>query len=106
MWLLKSYRNPIPGNYFYVQTEGIKHDFAAQPHIEAVAQVVSSFRIANRLPRASIPESLEDVDRFNCSVRNNDANYCFECRGDFESARSEHPYFKKSCASCGTVVKT
>ncbi len=107
MHILKSYRNAIPGNYFYIQTEGIRHTFAAQPHIEPLAQAVSGFRIANRLSRASIPESLEDIDKFNCAIRGNDPKYCYECHTDFESARSEHPYFKKGCASCGKpTVKT
>jgi hypothetical protein len=105
MWLLKSYKQPIPGNYFFVQNGKINHQFAPQPFIEEIAKNVSALRIANRLPRASLAESLEDVDTFNCASRNNDPKYCFWHEGNFESARSQHPYVKKSCESCGTVLK-
>jgi hypothetical protein len=105
MFLLKSYKQPIPGNYFYVQTGTIAHQFAPLPFIEEIAKAVSSFRIANHLPRASLAESLEDVDQFNCAVRNNDPNLCFWCDGNFESARPQHHFVKKSCESCGTPIK-
>jgi hypothetical protein len=106
-WILKSFNQPIPGNYFYVQRHGIYHTFPAVPFIEEVAKSVSSFRIANKLPRANLAECLEDVDQFNCEVRNNDPKYCRQCAEEqtFESIHANHPFVKKSCASCGTPTK-
>ena len=105
MFLLKSYRNPIPGNYSYAQTEGIIHEFAAQPEIESVAKSVSAFRIANKLPRASLSESFKDVSQYQCQRLGNDPNYCFECPdGEFESHHRNHPLFSPPCATCGKPV--
>lgn len=101
MWLLKSYSQPIPGNYHYVQTDGIQHTFAAMPFIEEVAKSVSSFRIANRLARGSLAEALEDCDKFQCAYRGNDPRYCFESSQSFEDARASHHFIRKGCASCG-----
>ena len=106
MWVLKSYQSPIPNNYFYVQRTGIYQTFAANAIIEEVAKAVSSFRIANKLPRASLAESLEDVDTFNCEVRQNDPRYCRECVTSFEQARQTHRFVSKTCGSCGTAVKS
>lgn len=104
MWILKNYNSPIPGNYFYVQTEGINHRFDASPIIEVVAKAVSAFRIANHLPRASLGESLQDVDVFNCTIRNNDTRFCRQCLDSFESAHSRHHFIAKGCSGCGLVV--
>lgn len=105
MWLLKSYSQPIPNNYFYTQTDGIQHTFAPQPFIEEVAKSVSSFRIANKLPRASLVESLEDIDKYQCAVRGNDPKYCYEANSSFEDARASHHFIKKGCPTCGVAVK-
>ena len=104
MWLLKSYSQPIPNNYFYEQFDGIRHSFASQPFIEEVAKAVSSFRIANRLARGSLVEALEDCDKFNCAIRGNDPRYCYECHSSFEDARASHHFIKKGCATCGVAV--
>lgn len=108
MHILKSYQQPIPGNYFYVQSTGsITHRFDANPMVEEVAKNVSSFRIANKLPRASLGESLEDVDIFNCAVRNNDQRYCRECVESFQVARASHRFINRGCpGGCGKPVKT
>ena len=104
MWVLKSYQQPIPGNYFYVQSTGIEHKFKANPIVEEVAKAVSALRIANQLPRASLAESLEDVDTFNCAVRKNDERWCRWCEGSFESAHANHRFINRNCAGCGLVV--
>jgi hypothetical protein len=106
MFILKSFRQPIPGNYYYVQTFGIVHTFDANPMVEEVAKAVSSFRIANKLPRASLVESLEDVDVFTCARLLNNPNFCRECENSWFSVHSDHPFIKKPCASCGTPSKT
>ena len=65
MCRLRSYDGPLPGNYSYVQTEGIKRDFPSVPVIESLAQDLSSFRKGNNLPRSSVKECLLDVDHYN-----------------------------------------
>jgi hypothetical protein len=104
MWLLKSYENPLPNNYVFTQTTGIVHQFSASPIIDEVVKAVSNFRIANNLPRASLAETLEDVDRFNCAVRNNDERWCWNCPGTFESVRKNHRFITASCLTCGTPI--
>jgi len=105
-YLLKSYNQPIPGNYFFVQREGIYKTFAANPIIEEVAKAVSAFRIANKIPRGSLAESLADVDAFNCAVRNNDEKYCRKCDSPFEVVQAQHRFVNRSCGGgCGQSVK-
>lgn len=104
MWLLKSLRNPIPGNYVYTQTQGIVHEFAAQPFIEGLANDVSAFRRANKLLRADLVSTFEDIDRYNCTIRNNDPQYCYDCQGSFADARANHPYIRKDCPTCGVKI--
>lgn len=106
MFILKSYNNPLPNNYFYEQTEGIRHSFRASPIIEEVVKSVSAFRIANNLSRGSLAECLEDVDRYQCAARNNDGRYCWDCPEPFEKIRQFHRFVEKGCATCGTPVKT
>lgn len=107
MFVLKNYNQPIPNNYFYVQRHGIYQTFAANPIIEEVAKAVSAFRIANKLPRASLAESLEDIDRFNCEVRNNDERWCRKCADEtpFEQIRPTHRFVRQSCATCGKAAE-
>jgi hypothetical protein len=104
MWILKSYQNPLPNNYSYEQTKGIRHRFPASPIIEELVKAVSDFRIANNLPRASLAECLEDVDRYQCATRNNDGRYCWDCPEPFEKIRQLHRFVSQGCASCGTPV--
>lgn len=103
MFLLKSYNLPIPGNYEYVQNLGDDREyrFKAMPVIEELAKAVSAFRVANHLPRASLAECLEDIDKFNCAIRNNDSRVCWDCASTFAQARASHPFLKPPCPSCG-----
>ena len=104
MFVLKNHQQPIPNNYVFTQTNGIYHVFPASPLITEVAKAVSAFRTANRLPRASLQESLEDVDRHQCAVRRNDPAYCFDCAVSYEQLHQNHPFFAK-CAGCGLVIE-
>jgi hypothetical protein len=104
-WILKSYSNPLPNNYVYTQTEGIHHRFGSNPIIEEVVKAVSNFRIANNLPRASLSECLEDVDLYNCAVRNNDERWCWNCPETFERIHKDHRFVAQGCpGGCGTVI--
>lgn len=104
VWILKTYFDPLPNNYVYEQTQGIRHKFPANPIIEEVVKKVSDFRIANNLPRASLSECLEDVDRHNCAMRNNDERWCWNCAESFERVHQNHRFIAQGCAGCGQVV--
>lgn len=56
--------NP-PGGYPYTDPSG--REFRAEPMIEAQARIVSDWRTANKHPRPTLRECLEDVDRFTCA---------------------------------------
>ena len=71
---LISYENPLPGNYPYVDPSG--RVFAAQPTPEGQAGIVSGYRSGNSLPRASVKECLEDVDRYQCQRLGCNRMYC------------------------------
>jgi hypothetical protein len=103
MWILKSLNRPIPGNYYYVQTEPY-FKTPANPLVEEPAKSLSSFRIANKLPRASLAESLEDVIFFTCARLQNNESYCFDCDHSFETHYAAHHFIKKNCASCGIAL--
>lgn len=73
---LKSYEQPLPGNYPYEQVEGIRRSFPSLPTPESQASAVSAFRKGNGLPRSSFVECLEDVDRYQCQRLGNNRTYC------------------------------
>ena len=104
MVILKSYNSAPPGSYHYEQSEGIRHKFSQSPTIEDVAKRVSDFRIGNNLRRASLGESLEDVDTFICSQLRNSPQFCRQIDSSFAEARSNHPFFQEDCPTCGTPV--
>jgi hypothetical protein len=99
---LKSYANPPPGLFAFTQTTGIVHQFRNNPTIEYLAKEVSAFRLKNNLPRAALCECLSDIDAFNCFRLGNHPDWCFVNEVSFESSRSEHPFIKKHCPTCGT----
>lgn len=103
-WQLKHYGHSPPGNYSYVQTVGHFRVFPSLPSIEEVAKAVSQFRTANRLPRASLGESLEDVDGFNCARIGNHPDWCWESQQTFEQTHSGHPFIRPACSTCGKPV--
>lgn len=73
---LKSYEQPIPGGYLFEETfKGIKHTFK-EPIIEGTATGLSAFRRGNGIPRSSIKECIEDVDRYQCLRLGNNRTYC------------------------------
>lgn len=102
-WQLKHYAHSPPGNFSYVQTVGHRHVFPALPSIEEVAKAVSQFRSANRLPRASLGESLEDVDAYTCARIRNHPDWCWEAQQSFQETHSGHPFFR-ACPTCGQPV--
>lgn len=75
---LKTYDSNPPGGYCYNQDFDPKRkNFGCAPDITALAGIVARWRAANGLPRSSVREALEDVDRYNCARLGNDPRYCF-----------------------------
>lgn len=102
---LKSYAEAPPGTYTYTQVTGISREFPPQPLIEAQAKIVSAFRQGNNLPRASLLETLEDVDRQNCYRLGNNLRWCYY--NDQRFVASEFGAFinGKGCAGCGAKLE-
>jgi hypothetical protein len=75
--------------------------------VDEVAKALSSFRIANKLPRAGLAESLEDVDTFTCARLQNSPVHCFDCQNSFEVQHANHRFIARGCpGGCGTPIKT
>jgi len=104
-WQLKTYGHSPPGNYQYVQTVGHHHVFNASPSIEETAKGVSQFRSANRLPRASLAECLEDIDLFTCARLGNHPDWCWQSEQTFAQTHSAHIFLRPPCSSCGKPVE-
>ena len=104
---LRSYEGPLPGNYSYVQTEGITRSFPSVPVIESLAQDVLSFRRANNLPRASFQECLVDVDHSNAARLGCSDRYTVPINTPAEavthSMAKSHPLITP-CAGCGAKL--
>lgn len=105
-WQLKTYNANPPGNFCFTQTDGVVHRFPPNPVIEQLVKAISAFRIANNLPRGSLAETLEDVDRQQCARLGNSENWCWDSAESFERTHANHPFISASCATCGgTPVK-
>lgn len=104
MCKLRSYDGPLPGNYSYVQTEGIKREFPSVPIIESLAQDIAAFRQGNNLPRASVKECLLDADHYNARRVGCDRAYTVPIESPSEaqtvSLSPNHPLITP-CAGCG-----
>lgn len=62
---LRSYDQPIPGGYHYVQAyPGGSRNFQG-PIIETLAQAVANFRAGNGIAGATPKEALIDIDHYN-----------------------------------------
>lgn len=76
-WLISTSQCP-PGEFSYVQTEGIGRRFDRTPLIGELAATVADFRKGNKLPRAGKAEALEDIIRYTCDRLNNDPAFVFD----------------------------
>ena len=107
MCRLRSYDVNPPGNYSYVQTQGIKREFPSVPLIESLAQDISAFRAGNGLPRASIKESLEDADHYNAERIGCHRNWCVDVNAETGeqtiALAQSHPLITP-CKGCGAPL--
>lgn len=104
---LRSYDISPPGGYPYEQTVGIPRKFPSQPMIEAQAQLVSSFRKANGLPRSSVKESLEDVDQYTCARLGCMPGFCVSVtQQGVVAMAATAPAIAPPCKGCGAPVQS
>lgn len=96
---LRTYEISPPGGYVFP-------DFPAQPMIEALAVMVSNRRKGNGEARASIPESLADVDCYQCQRLGNMAQWCVPADSPNQVALPETaPIIAPPCKGCGAPVQ-
>ncbi len=100
---LRTYDIAPPGGYPYEQVEGIRKKFPSQPMIEAQARIVSEFRKANGLPRATIKEALADIDVYQCQRLGNMPSYCTEATPGMVAIGQASPIITP-CKGCGAKV--
>lgn len=72
---LKSITNFPPGGFSYTQSE-TKMRFQQYLPLRDQAALVADHRKANRLPRVSIPEAMQDIENWTCLRLNNDPEWC------------------------------
>ena len=106
---LRTYDVGPPGNYSYVQTEGIQREFPSLPTIESQAEAVSSFRAANVLPRANLRQCIEDIDHYTAARLGCHRQWTVPIDSVAESTAinlpESHPMITK-CAGCGAQLLT
>lgn len=101
---LITYSKCPPGEFYFVQTEGVYKKFTPTPEILSLAQHVGLFREANQLPRSTLPEALEDIDSFTCARLNNDPRWCYETDVPFSQLTPAALATPQPCATCGAKV--
>jgi len=102
---LKTYEITPPGGYPYEEADGSKK-YPSSPMIEDVARQVAAYRAKNKRPRASLRESLEDVDAFTCRRLGNMAQWCLcndQAAGQVSFGPGS-PIVDPTCKSCGAAV--
>lgn len=102
---LRSYALIPPGGYPYVQNDGKHRVFPTVPVIEDQARIVADFRKANGLPRGTVREALEDVDRFQCQRLGGMSAFCFcsDTAPATVALGTQSPIISP-CAGCGAKV--
>jgi len=103
---LRSFEITPPGGYVYIQQKGITRKFASVPLIEDQAQAVYQFRKANGLPRASLDESLADIENFTCYRLGGMIEWCYDTDGSNAGAPNPVLQGKKPCKGCGVALFT
>lgn len=103
---LRSFDNPVPGGYQFTEGGSKPRKFRQQPVPEPLAREVAAYRAANGLPRATYPESLQDVSSFQCERLGNNPAYCVssDIVGNIIPLAADAPGLAP-CKSCGAVVE-
>jgi hypothetical protein len=100
---LFSYTPFPPGEFPYSQVvNGVEYKFPAEGlDIYTQAMRVLKFRVANKVPKASIGEVLSDIDTFTCQRLGNDKRWC----GENGKAAQVQKVQSRGCGGCGAVIK-
>ena len=101
---LRSYELSPPGGYPFIDVDG--HKFPSVPVIEDQARRVSNYRTLNGKPRASIKESLQDVDAYQCQRLGNMSSFCVPCDtvNPPVALNTSAPIIAPPCHGCGAPV--
>lgn len=104
---LKTYELTPPGGFPFTEKGPPRRQFPSQPMIEAQAVIVSNFRKANNLPRASLKEALQDIDQQTCQRLGNMPQYCTQADPATitVSLAASHPIVTGGCKGCGAPVQ-
>lgn len=99
---LRAYTPFVPGEYPYEQTvKGVTYKFPAEGvDIYTQASRVFKFRKANNFPRASLQESLDDIDTYTCQRLGGDNRWC----DDGTSPSPRQLVKSEGCRGCGLKV--
>jgi hypothetical protein len=101
---LRTYEITPTGGYPF--SEG-GHNFPSQPMIEAQAKIVSNYRKGNGMPRASLAESLADVDCYQCQRLGNMPQWCIPADSANQVALpATAPIIAPPCKGCGAPVQS
>jgi hypothetical protein len=101
---LKTYELNPPGGYPFQDSDG--KIFLSVPMIEDQAKAVAAYRAKNNRPRASVRESLEDVDSYQCQRLGNMPQWCL-CDGQGAGQVAfgpSSPIVNPGCQGCGAQV--
>lgn len=92
-----------PGGYPYEQTvKGVTYKFPdIGLDITSQSQKISSFRKQNGFPRATLEETVEDVNLFTCLRLGCDPRFCSD--GVTKQATVQKVE-RRGCSSCGAVI--
>jgi hypothetical protein len=103
--------NPLsvpPGEYIYLQEEGIRKRFEGTPLVDLQATAVSNFRRANGLPRATFDDALEDVVQYTCKRLGGHKRWCYETGKAVSFAEGSTMLRARKtggCGGCGAKVR-
>lgn len=103
-WRLKTHTTCPPGEYRYEQTQGVIRKFKQHSDINTLSREVAAFRAANRLPRATFAEALEDVDFFNCQRLGFGEAWCYNTDKNFAATTPKLAKASGGCGACGAKV--
>lgn len=90
-----------PGEFSYVQTEGIPRKWGRNPDLNQLSKLVSDFRSGNGLSRDSVAEAQSDIVQFNADRLEPATRARFYFNSD---SPGQPPPSVKACASCGAKV--
>lgn len=101
--VLRSFDINPPGNYFYLQTQGLRREFGPSPDIIALGNEVYQFRKGNDLQRATLKESIDDISCYVCFCLGGMSSYCVPINNPNTALalNASSPVVAPPCSGCG-----